>query len=224
MPQIQKSPGLMPVQALPKARPGQGAASGEVKTAYRPDQLQLRGRIAPIPILRLVGESLQASRDGQPASLNERLMAYFASTRQAPLNQPVYAVLAEHLQQTPKASLTELEQLAFAAARQPGRSAAEVTVIAYESLMAAAIDHKLSAPDFFNGESDKVLHYLASATLTARAYHAQPGSFFGRSALAYASAYTVGLAKEILGPPFSRADMQANQQGIEAALKAARGR
>lgn len=225
MPQIQNHAtpqGLLPIQALPSARSAsQSPEQSQMPTAsFPPDQLTLPERPKPMPVLPLVGQSLTAPQSGQ--SMNQRLMHYFANAQHKPLNQPVYAALANRLQQAEPISLSELEQLAFETSRQQGLSRSETAVIAYESLMAAAIEHQISAPDFFEGESDKLLHYLASATLTARAYQAQPHQFFGRSTVAYAAAYTVGLVKEMFDNVFSREDIQANQQGIQAALKSMR--
>jgi len=221
--QIQHPTQTPPLAALP-ARPilpPPPPSLAAPPLAYSTDQLDLQQNTAlpRLPLLKLFGQSAKAVVSGSPGALNRNLMQHFEQARHNPLHQPVYAALEASLQATPVPDLKNLEKTALQAAQKlsPSRSAAETTIIAYEALLAASIEKGLSDPNFFDGQADKLLHYLSSAVLAARSYRAQPQSF-ARSTLASGMAYTLGFAKEVLGPPFSREDMQANRMGIRAAL------
>jgi hypothetical protein len=153
---------------------------------------------------------------------NKPLLDHFRSFSNNPTHQPIANALQTALTQSPAPSFKTLEALAlnmtdstYGRSLKPARQAQ----IAYEALIAVAIDQGFRDPSFFRGESDKVLHYLASAIITTQAYQAIPLDNAESRPGAYYSAYALGYLKEVVGVPFSHEDMAANEAGIAAALK-----
>jgi hypothetical protein len=153
---------------------------------------------------------------------NKPLLDHFRSFATNPTHQPVVAALYNRLQQSPAPSFKTLEALAldmtdktYGRSLKPARQAQ----IAYEALISVAIEKGFRDPSFFRGESDKVLHYLASAIITTQAYQTLPLDDAESRPGAYYTAHTLGYLKEAFSIPFSHEDMVANEAGIDAALK-----
>lgn len=153
---------------------------------------------------------------------NKPLLDHYRSFAHNPVHQPIVSALQTALKQSPAPSFKALETLAlnqtdstYGRSLKPARQAQ----IAYEALIAVAIQQGVHDPSFFRGESDKVLHYLASAIITTQAYQAIPLDDAESRPGAYYSAYALGYLKEVVGVPFSHEDMAANEAGIAAALQ-----
>lgn len=122
------------------------------------------------------------------------------------------------------ASMIELEKnvINFTKESNPKMSNQEVLNKAYKSIVVSLIKNpSYSDPKFFNGQSDKLLHFFTSASMTTNISNSIPFiSNSSKIAIGSSIMKAVGFFKEvkdITGSGFSKEDISANIKGINSA-------
>ncbi len=166
---------------------------------------------------------LKNSAKSLAGAVNAPIYQYLRSLYHSPLHQPLIQALENNVSPAKTGNIKALELTALGLARQqlPQSSASERVLLAYQALAAVAAYHNFRDPDFFQGQSDKALHYFSSALLTAASAAKLP-SLPGQAKLAGIFSDSIGVLKEIVGPPYNHEDLRANREGIAAAKLALR--
>lgn len=150
---------------------------------------------------------------------NFALTTHYLDLKSHATHAPVYDQLSQFVA-LHKPSFENARQFVLDSARanNPHMPPAKQVAVAYESLLAYALEKGFSDPQFFGGQKDKMLHFLASGALSAQLYDPDMPRLI-RGGVAENIAYGLGVLKEVLGPPFDTKDIAANDAGIASAQK-----
>lgn len=156
------------------------------------------------------------------SSINQKIMDFYIKYDKDPSYKPIIDKAQDCIKNNSSMKDLEKNVINFTLESNPKMSHQEALSKAYKSIVVSLIKNpSYSDPKFFNGETDKLLHFFTSASIStniSKSIPVLPNNI--KSNISGSIMTAVGFFKEvkdITGSGFNKHDIEANIKGITSA-------